>query len=148
MPYMDSTGKHQAVNHGYDGWVVLKTPQSDEAMKFMKWFTENQYINFLHTAPLHFQPPRLDVYDDARWRAHPLIEKHNAAVEMMKSFLTDKNMILTSIDTQGPSPSLKPGKIFEAFVFPEMLQNKVLKGMSSAECVKTAADRMRQVIAS
>ena len=147
MPYMDSTGKHQAVNHGYDGWVVLKTPQSDEAMKFMRWFTENQYINFLHTAPLHFQPPRLDVYDDARWRAHPLIEKHNAAVEEMRRFLTDKNIILTSIDTQGPTPSLKPGKIFEAFVFPEMLQNKCLKGMASAECVKVAADRMRQVIA-
>jgi multiple sugar transport system substrate-binding protein len=147
MPFMDSTGKHQAVNHGYDGWVVLKTPQSDEAMKFMRWFTENQYINFLHTAPLHFQPPRLDVYDDARWRAHPLIEKHNAAVEEMRRFLTDKNIILTSIDTQGPTPSLKPGKIFEAFVFPEMLQNKCLKGMASAECVKVAADRMRQVIA-
>lgn len=147
MPYMDSTGKHQAVNHGYDGWVVLKTPQSDEAMKFMRWFTENQFINFLHTAPLHFQPPRLDVYDDARWRAHPLIEKHNAAVEEMRRFLTDKNIILTSIDTQGPAPNLKPGKIFEAFVFPEMLQNKCLKGMASAECVKVAADRMRQVIA-
>jgi multiple sugar transport system substrate-binding protein len=147
MPYMDSTGKHQAVNHGYDGWVVLKTPQSDEAMKFMRWFTENQFINFLHTAPLHFQPPRLDVYEDARWRAHPLIEKHAAAVEEMRRFLTDKSIILTSIDTQGPAPSLKPGKIFEAFVFPEMLQNKCLKGMASAECVKVAADRMRQVIA-
>ena len=147
MPYMDSAGKAQAVNHGYDGWVVLKTPQSDEAMKFMRWFTENQFINFLHTAPLHFQPPRLDVYEDARWRAHPLIEKHAAAVEEMRRFLTDKNIILTSIDTQGPSPSLKPGKIFEAFVFPEMLQNKCLKGMASAECVKVAADRMRQVIA-
>ncbi|MFG1464710.1 extracellular solute-binding protein [Xanthobacter sp. DSM 24535] len=147
MPYMDSAGKHQAVNHGYDGWVVLKTPNSDESMKFMKWFTETQYINFLHTAPLHFQPPRLDVYEDPRWRAHPLIEKHNAAVETMRSFLTDKNMILTSIDTQGPKPDLRPGKIFEAFVFPEMLQNKCLKNMASADCVKIAADKMRQVIA-
>ncbi|QRG06322.1 extracellular solute-binding protein [Xanthobacter dioxanivorans] len=147
MPYMDSAGKAQAVNHGYDGWVVLKTPQADEAMKFMKWFTDNQYINFLHTAPLHFQPPRLDVYDDARWRAHPLIEKHNAAVEEMRRFLTDKNIVLTSIDTQGPKPDLRPGKIFEAFVFPEMLQNKCLKGMASAEAVKIAAERMKQVIA-
>lgn len=147
MPYMNSNGTAQAVNHGYDGWVVLKTPQSDEAMKFMKWFTEHQFINFLHTAPLHFQPPRLDVYDDPRWRAHPLIEKHSAAVEEMRRFLTDKNIILTSIDTQGPYPSLKPGKIFEAFVFPEMLQNKCLKNMPSADCVKLAAERMRQVIA-
>ncbi len=31
---------------------------------------------------------------------------------------------------------------------PEMLQNKVLKGMSNAECIKTAADKIRQVITS
>lgn len=146
-PYMDSTGKAKAVNHGYDGWVVLKTPNSDESMKFMAWFTENQYINFLHTAPLHFQPPRLDVYDDPRWRAHPLIDKHKDAVKTMRDFITDKSIILTSIDTEGPSPDLRPGKVFEGFVIPEMLQNKILKNMSSAECVKTAADRMRKLIA-
>ncbi len=84
-PYMDSAGKAKAVNHGYDGWVVLKTPNSAESMKFMKWFTENQYINFLHTAPLHFQPPRLDVYEDARWRAHPLIEKHKDELALLET---------------------------------------------------------------
>ncbi|WP_204349959.1 hypothetical protein, partial [Serratia marcescens] len=44
MPYMDSKGAAKAVNHGYDGWVVLKTGNSDESMKFMSWFTENHYI--------------------------------------------------------------------------------------------------------
>ncbi|ABM57632.1 ABC transporter substrate-binding protein [Verminephrobacter eiseniae] len=144
-PYMDSKGRAKAVNHGYDGWVVLKTPNSDEAMKFMAWFTEHQYINFLHTAPLHFQPPRLDIYDDLRWRAHPLIAKHQEAVETMRSFITDKSVILTSVDTEGPAPDLRPGKVLEGFVIPEMLQNKVLKNMPSAECVKLAADKMRKL---
>lgn len=146
-PYMGSQAGPKAVNHGYDGWVVLKTPQADESMKFMKWFTENQYINFLHTAPLHFQPPRLDVYEDARWRAHPLIEKHWAAVQTMRSFIEDKSFILTSIDTQGPATDLRPGRVFEAFVIPEMLQNRCLKGMPAAECVTIAADRMRKLVA-
>lgn len=146
-PYMDSEGKAKAVNHGYDGWVVLKTANSDESMKFMSWFTENQYINFLHTAPLHFQPPRLDVYDDARWRAHPLIEKHKDAVETMRNFIVDKSIILTSIDTEGPAPDLRPGKVFEAFVFPEMLQNRILKNMAAGDCVKAAGEKMRKVIA-
>lgn len=147
MPYMDSKGAAKAVNHGYDGWVVLKTGNSDESMKFMSWFTENHYINFLHTAPLHFQPPRLDVYEDERWRAHPLIEKHKDAVETMRGFITDKSMILTSIDTEGPEPDLRPGKVFEAFVVPEMLQNRVLKNMSSADALKAAAEKMRKVVA-
>src|SRR5690606_35564439 len=36
--YPDSEGKNKAVNHGYDGWVVLDTPMRDESMKFMEWF--------------------------------------------------------------------------------------------------------------
>jgi multiple sugar transport system substrate-binding protein len=101
----------------------------------------------LHTAPLHFQPPRLDVYDDPRWRAHPLIDKHKDAVEMMRSFITDKSIILTSVDTEGPAPDLRPGKVFEAFVIPEMLQNRILKNMPAADCVKAAGEKMRKVIA-
>ena len=147
FPYMDSAGKQQAVNHGYDGWVVLKTDAAEESMKFMEWFTENQYINFLHTAPLHFQPPRMDIYEDARWKAHPLVEKHASLVDTMRGFLTDKNLILTSIDTQGPEPDLRPGKVFESFALPEMLQQKCLIGTSSEECLKIGAQKMREAIA-
>lgn len=146
-PYMDSQGKRQAVNHGYDGWVVLKTENSDESMKFMQWFTENRYIDFLHTAPLHFQPPRLDIYDNERWRDNELIQKHPEAIEAMQGFITDPDMVVTSVDTQGPAPDLRPGKIFQAFVIPEMLQNRILKDMPAAEAVKIAGDRMRELVA-
>lgn len=147
MPYMDSRGQGKAVNHGYDGWVVLDTDAKDESMNFMRWFTENQFINFLHTAPLHFQPPRMDIYDDPRWRAHPLIEKHAVIVERMKSFLTDDDIRVASIDTMGPAPDLRTGKVFESFAIPEMIQNKVLKGLSSEECLAQAAETMRKSIA-
>ena len=148
FPYPDSKGAAKALNNGYDGFVVLKSKQSEEAMKFMRWFLENHYINWLHSAPIHFQPPRLDVYDDKRWLAHPLIEKHLPIVKTMQSWLLDKNMVINSIDTDGPTPDLRPPKVFESYVMPEMLQNKVLKGMSNAECIKTAADKIRQVITS
>src|SRR5690606_21194318 len=74
--YPDSAGKNKAVNHGYDGWVVMDTPQREESLKFMEWFTENHYIDFLHSAPLHFQPARMDIYEDKRWLSNPLIKKH------------------------------------------------------------------------
>ncbi|MEX3010477.1 ABC transporter substrate-binding protein [Hoeflea sp. TYP-13] len=147
MPYMDSSGKGKAVNHGYDGWVVLNTEASEESMKFMRWFTESQFINFLHTAPLHFQPPRLDIYDDQRWRAHPLIEKYADIIETTQSFLTDPNVRVTSIDTQGPVPDLRPGKVFESFAIPEMLQKKCLQGLSSEDCLQQAGEAMRKAIA-
>lgn len=146
MPYMNSDGTRRAVNHGYDGWVVLDTPNAEESLKFLKWFGEEQYINFLHTAPLHFQPARLDVYDDIRWRAHPLIEKHKEAITRMQGFLSDPAMTITSIDTQGPEVDLRGGKLFESYALPEMLQNKLLKGMSSQDCVRQAADKLRKVL--
>lgn len=117
-------------------------------MKFMRWFLENHYINWLHSAPIHFQPPRLDVYEDKRWLAHPLIEKHKSIVDTMHSWLLDKKIVINSIDTDGPTPDLRPPKVFESYVMPEMIQNKVLKGMSNADCIKTAADKIRQVITS
>ncbi len=89
----------------------------------------------------------IDIYDDPRWRAHPLIEKHAEAVKTMQGFLDDPNIIIRSIDTEGPGPDLRPAKVFESFVFPEMLQNKVLKNMPSEACVAEAVAKMNRVIA-
>jgi multiple sugar transport system substrate-binding protein len=147
MPYPDSKGVRKAVNHGYDGWVVLKTKQTEESMKFMEWFTEEKYIDFLHTVPLHFQPPRMDVYENPKWRAHPMIEKYWWAMEQMWGFLKDPNLVIASIDTQGPYVDFRPGKVFNSYALPEMIQNKVLRNMPSDECLKTAAAKMRKVLA-
>jgi len=95
---------------------------------------------------MNFQPARLDVYDDPRWKNHPMIKKHWATMEKMKSFIDeDSKTLLSAVDTIGPSITLRPCKVFDANIMPEMLQNRVLKNMSSADCVKTAADRIRKI---
>ncbi|CAN1497396.1 UgpB ABC-type sugar transport system, periplasmic component [Burkholderiaceae bacterium] len=144
--YPDSAGKAQAVNHGYDGWVILNTPMKDESVKFMEWFTERHYINFLHSAPLHFQPPRMDIYDDPRWRAHPLIEKHADLIAFMKSLLTRKDIIIKSIDTEGPSIDLRPPKMFETFAICDALQNVMVKGLPASEALEIMAKKYRTVL--
>lgn len=146
--YPDASGTGRAVNHGYKGLLVGKTPMAEEAMKFLEWWQETQYINFLHTAPLNFQPARLDIYEDARWKSDPLIRKHAEAVNTMRGFLNDDKLIIRSIDTEGPAIDIRPSKVFQAYVLPEMLQNKLLKGTPSDACVDQAIARMRQVIAS
>jgi len=147
IPYPDSKGVNKAVSFGYDAWVVVNTKYSEESMKFMEWFTDNHYINFLHTVPLGFQPPRMDVYEDIRWRAHPMLEKYWWVMEQMWDYLKNPNLIIASIDTQGPAVDIRPGKVFNSFALPEMLQNKVLKGMPSEECLKIAAAKMRKALA-
>lgn len=112
MPYMDSDGSQTAVSHGYDGWVVLNTENTDPAMEFMRWLTGPKMVEFLHTAPVHFQPARLDLYDNDQWRDNELIQEYSGMVETMRNLVTDDSVVLTSIDTQGPSPDVRPGKVF------------------------------------
>jgi multiple sugar transport system substrate-binding protein len=147
MPYPDSTGQGKAINHGYKGFLVGKTPMSEESLKFLAWWSDAQYINFLHSAPLNFQPPRLDIYEDPRWAAHPLIEKHAAAVKTMRDFLNDPALTIRSIDTEGPSADIRPAKIFESYVLPEMIQNRLLAGKPASECVEQGIQKMRELIA-
>ena len=147
MPYMDSAGEQTAVSHGYDGWIVLNTDNVGPTMEFMQWMTNDRLVDFLHTAPVHFQPARLDMYDNDRWRDNALIQQYDHVIEANRRFITDDSVILTSIDTQGPHPDVRPGKVFESFVLPEMLQNKILRGLDSAEAVAQAATRMREIIA-
>lgn len=148
FPYMASAGTTEMVSMANDGWVVTKSENSEEALKFLEWFTENQYINYLHSAPMHFQPARMDVYDDPRWLADPMIEKHAGIVSEMKRFLTDPSVKMTGVDTDGPHLDMRPAKVFERFIIPEMLENRCLKNMPGEECAKVAADKIRKLIAS
>jgi multiple sugar transport system substrate-binding protein len=141
----DSAGKQKALSYAFDGFIVFKTKQSEEAVKFLKWFIDEHYINWLHSAWMNFQPARLDIYDDPRWKKHPMIQKHWQTMMQMKSYIEDKNMKLSSVDLTGPTIDLRPCKVFETNILPEMLQNKVLKKMSSADSVKAAADRIRKL---
>ncbi len=146
MPYMDSSGQQKAVSHGYDGWIVLNTDNQGPAMEFMRWLTTEKMVDFLHTAPVHFQPARLDIYDNDRWRSNAMVEKYSSIIEMNRQFITDDSVILTSIDTQGPSPDVRPAKVFESFILPEMLQNRILREMDPVEAVTQAASSIRELI--
>ena len=146
FPFPAGDGKNFAVNHGYDGWVVFDTPRTEEALKFMEWFSDEQLINFLHTSAIHYQPARMDIYEDPRWLAHPALETYAHITEWQKRFLTDDSVIIRSIDTEGPEPDLRAGKVFRSYALPEMLQNKLVNGMPSDECVDVAAAKIREAM--
>jgi multiple sugar transport system substrate-binding protein len=75
-----------------------------------------------------------------------MIQKHWATMEQMKSFIDEgSKTVLNSVDMTGPSIDLRPCKLFDANIMPEMLQNRVLRNMSSSDCVKAAADRIRKI---
>lgn len=144
FPSPGNSGK-KALSYAFDGFVVFKSPQSEEALKFLKWFIDDFYIEWLHSAWMNFQPARLDIYEDPRWNSHPMIKKHWNTMMKMKSYIEDKDMQLIAVDTTGPSIDIRPCKIFNANIMPEMLQNRVLNGASSADCVKAAAERIRSL---
>lgn len=144
--YPDSSGKNKAVNHGYDGWVIVDTPQKEESLKFMEWFTENRFVDYLHSSPLHFQPARLDIYDNDQWRSNPLIQKHSEMVGFMKSMLTRDDVIIRSIDTAGPKPDVRPGKLFQSFAMAEALQMRILQDASANEAVEHCVSAYQRIL--
>jgi multiple sugar transport system substrate-binding protein len=146
FPSPDSGGKNQALSFAFDGFVAFKSKHSEETMKFLSWFIDNYYIRWLHSAWMNFQPVRLDIYEDPRWKDHPQIKAHWETMMEMKSYIDEKSKVtISSVDLVGPTIDLRPCKIFEANIMPEMLQNKVLKKMPSADCVATAAGKIRRI---
>lgn len=145
--FPSNDGQTFAVNHGYDGWVVLDTAMTEEAVKFLSWFSDEHLINFLHTSPVHYQPTRLDIYEDPRWLAHPALEEFAEIIEMQRMVLSDPNVVIRSIDTEGPYPDARAGKVFRSYALPEMLQDRIVNGMSSAEALTVAAEKIRAVVA-
>lgn len=144
--FPDSAGKQRALSFAFDGFIVFKTKQTEETIKFLKWFVDEQYINWLHSAWMNFQPARMDIYDDPRWKNHPMIQKHWQIMMQMKSFIDPgSTTILNAIDMCGPTMDTRPCKVFDTNIMPEMLQNRVLRNVPSGDCVKMAADRMRKI---
>jgi multiple sugar transport system substrate-binding protein len=146
FPYPDKSGKSSAINMGYDGWVVAKTDLAEEAMKLLEWLVTDKLIDFYATLAIHYQPTRLSIYEDPRWKALPMVKKYAGIVEDMKAFLTRKDLIIDGVDIQGPAVDPRPGKIPRKFVMSTMFQNLVLKNLPPEECLKIAADSVREIM--
>jgi ABC-type sugar transport system permease subunit len=132
----------KALSYAFDGFCVFKTKQSEEAVKFLQWFVDEHYVDWLLSAWMNNHPSRLDIYENERWKSHPMIKKHWETMMQMKSFIEGDGVTITAIDTSGPSIDMRACNVFNANVMPEMLQQKVLGNTSSADCVAAAAQRI------
>ncbi len=140
-----SSGK-KALSYAFDGFCVFKTKQSEAALKFLQWFVDEHYVDWLLSAWMNNHPARMDIYEDKRWKSHPMIQKHWDTMMTMKSFIDNDDIVIRAIDTSGPSIDIRPCTVFNANVMPEMLQQKVLGKASSTDCVKAAAQRIRSLM--
>lgn len=145
FPSPGSTGQ-KALSYAFDGFCVGKSNQSEEAIKFLQWFAEEHYVDWLLSAWMNNHPARLDIYENERWKSHPMIKKHWNTMMTMKSYIEGDNIKIMAIDTSGPSIDMRACNVFIANVMPEMLQQKVLGNASSADCAAATAQRIRSVI--
>jgi multiple sugar transport system substrate-binding protein len=144
MAYPAPDGGRGWVTFANDGFSIGNTENSDEALKFFRWFLKNDKLtDYQLTVPLHYQPPQFSTYKNKRWRAHPLVEKHWAAMEVMLSFMNTDKTLSGSIQFQGPGPSPNQGRIWTSDVLPRMYQNALTKKLSPAEAVDACAQEIR-----
>lgn len=143
FPTKDGSGS--AVTFGYDGMAVLKSPKSAEAKKFVEWFYKEKIVDFLHSAPIHLFPAQESIYQNEKWRSHPLIKKYwETAVEPQYELLHNAKM--NSIDTDGPYMDEKPGIVLESYVIPKMFQRVLLNNEDPAKVVDETAAEIRNMV--
>ena len=119
MAYPFPEGGRSAVTFANDGFSIAKTDNSEEAVKFFRWFLKNDKLtDYQLTVPLHYQPPQFSTSKNPRWRSHPLVEKHWAAMEVMLSFMNTDKTHVGSIQLEGPGPSPNQGRIWTSDVLP------------------------------
>ncbi len=145
--YPSSDGKNVGMCHGYDGISVTKSANTEEALKFLEWFADNGYVDFIVNRPLFFQPPRLDIYDNPKYKNSPIVKAAPDVVEFLHGLITKNDVIIRSIDTEGPVISEKAAKVFQSWAFSTMLQERILKKTPASRCVEIGAKIMRDVIA-
>lgn len=145
FPSPGSSGQ-KALSYAFDGFCVGKSRQTEEAIKFLQWFVDERYVDWILSAWMNNHPSRMDIYEDERWKSHPMIQKHWDTMMTMKSYIEGDDIKIAAIDTSGPTIDMRACNVFNANVMPEMLQQKVLGNRSSAECVAAAAQRIRSLI--
>ncbi len=144
--YPSSNGSRFAIGHGYDGWFVVKTEYAEEAKKLLEWLVTDKLIDFYATLPIHYQPTRLSIYNDPKWKELPMVKKYPNVVDQMKGYLTRKDLIISNVDIQGPEVDPRPGRITRKFVIPQMLQNLVLKNLPPEQCLQIAVGQIKEVM--
>jgi multiple sugar transport system substrate-binding protein len=145
--FPSSDGKKLGLCHGYDGICVTKSANTDEAIKFLSWFEDHVYVDFARNRPLFYQPPRLDLYKNPKYTESPIIKENKAEYDFLRNVLTNDDIIVRSIDTDGPAVSEKAAKVFQSWAFPAMMQERLLKGTPASKCVDIGAKIMREAIA-
>ena len=145
--FPSSTGAKTGLCHGFDGISVTKSANTEEALKFLDWFADNAYVDFVTNRPLFMQSPRLDVYSDPRYTENAIVKDNPDAAAFLQGVLTDPNIIVRSIDTSGPTIDEKAAKVFQSFAFPTMMQERLLRNTPAAQCVDIGAKIMRDAIA-
>lgn len=145
--FPSSDGKKLGLGHGCDGIAVTKSANTDEALKFLEWYADNTYIDFILNRPLTYQPPRLDIYELEAYKNSPIVKANPGIDTFLQSVLTRDDLILRSVDAAGPYVDERGGKVFQSFAFATMMQERLLKNTPASQCVDIGAQIMRDAIA-
>lgn len=143
MPMADGDGVTAGL--GYDGFSVLKTEHTDETLKFMEWYFENELINLYASSPLHYQPAQRSFWEREDWKKLPAIEKYGERLmDPLVEFIDNADM--HSIDSDGPYADFRAGQVFQSMVFPQAYQKATFGGESPEEITTWLGDAVRDAI--
>ena len=136
-------GKKPATTMIVDGWAITKGSKNIKLAKELikELISGKNYIDFLHTVPLHLTPPRFSVSNSQEYLENPLIQRHP---ETRKTIST---LIKNAVNFAAESGTLNPisGDVLTSNIIDEMVQRVIADNLEPGKAVDEASDRIRQL---
>lgn len=145
IPVPTKTGDSSWVMSFTPGWAIPKGAKNiDGAKEFIKFLMkDDNYIPFLHSAPLHMIPTRQQTIDSTKFKDDPFIKSHpdDFDVFMRKIF---PNAYSFGAETSPPNPWASSA--WSLGIPGRMLADVLLKGVNPETAVNDAAKRLATLI--
>lgn len=141
------SGKETAAQIDAEPWMIFKNAKyPEEAAKFLKFFfKEENYINYLHTVPIHLLPTLKSVRKNPAYQANEMVRKWKEWQDM-QYFYFEKDLAKPTLITDWNELRLPFGlEILGSGIVPDMVTDAV-RGMPAAQAAAKAQARAEELI--
>ncbi len=136
-------GKKPATTIIGDGWAITKGSKNISLAKELikELISGKNYIDFLHTVPLHLTPPRFSVGNSQEYLENPLIQRHP---ETRKTIAI---LMKNAVNFASESGTLNPisGDVLASDIIEEMIQKVIAENLDPGQAVDEASSKIRQL---
>jgi multiple sugar transport system substrate-binding protein len=112
---------------------------------FAQWlYSEENYIEFLHSAPGHNLPVLKSVAESTRFRSHPLLQRYSKELDVIVANTASGRSILKESDSH--PFNARAGEVFSSKLLVEVFHDVLIGGVPPKQAAAKGADRIAAIM--